>query len=129
MTYRLPTEQEWEKAAAWDPVEQHFYLYGVHRDTIGCSWCNYNNCGVGTTTEVGHYNGSNGTEDAKSYYGCYDMSGNVREWTYSDGTVAAWRGGHFTADSAGVMTTYRYSSDKNTRSDVTGFRCAMVVDE
>jgi formylglycine-generating enzyme required for sulfatase activity len=131
MTYRLPTEQEWEKAAAWDPVEQHFYLYGFHQGTIDCGWCNYLACGIGTTTEVGHYSGSGGTQNAKSYYGCYDMSGNVREWICNGGTSAYWRGGAFNDNSDVVATTYRPSSpaSKNTCVDYLGFRCVMVVDQ
>ncbi|MBI4578142.1 MAG: SUMF1/EgtB/PvdO family nonheme iron enzyme, partial [Planctomycetes bacterium] len=82
VTYRLPTEQEWEKAAAWDPAQQHYYIYGFHRDTIDCSWCVYNNCyGSAGPMPVGYLNGTGGRNDAKSYYGGYDMSGNVWEWT------------------------------------------------
>lgn len=128
MTYRLPTEYEWQKAAAWDPVEQYFYLYGFHSDSIGDSWCNYDNL-VGTTTEVGHYNGTGGTNDAKSYYGCYDMSGNVWEWTGS-----GWlRGGHYVENASWVQTTHRYDKSKpdymDDRLSELGFRCVMVVDE
>lgn len=128
VTYRLPTEQEWEKAAAWDPVEQHFYYYGFHSDTINCTYSNYNNC-VGTTTEVGRYNGTEGRQNAKSYYGCYDMTGNVREWTYDSSTSSHYRGGGFNDD--GVATTYYIPSylSKNSRYAVLGFRCVMVVDE
>jgi len=89
VNYRLPTEQEWEKAAAWDPVEQHYYNFGFHADNLSCDSCNYGFYGmgfpyswcIGTTTPVGHYNGTGGTNDADSYYGCYDITGNVSEWT------------------------------------------------
>jgi len=86
--YRLPTEQEWEKAAAWDPVEQHYYIYGFHRDAIDCNWCNYNTC-YGDPLPVGSFNGTSGKNDAKSYYGCYDMSGNVWEWTSGSGALVS----------------------------------------
>jgi formylglycine-generating enzyme required for sulfatase activity len=99
VTWRLPTEQEWEKAAAWDPVANHYYTYGFHQDTIACSWCVYNNCyvGQGGLMPVGYCNGTGGRNDAKSYYGCYDMSGNLTEWTSSmyDGTNRVIRGGHY----------------------------------
>ena len=129
MTYRLPTEQEWEKAAAWDPTELHFYSYGFHQDTIGCDWCNYSDCGIGTTTEAGYYNGSGDTQNAKSFYGCYDMTGNIREWTYYGTSYAYYRGGGF--NDGGVTTSYRPSSllNKDTRSSNVGFRCVMVVDD
>jgi hypothetical protein len=130
MTYRLPTEPEWEKAAAWDPVEQHFYIYGCHIDTgLNCDWCNYSDCGIGTTTEVGYYNGSGGTQNAKSFYGCYDMTGNVREWTYYGTSYAYYRGGGF--NDGGTTTYYRPSAllNKDTMSSNVGFRCVMVVDQ
>lgn len=80
--YRLPTEQEWEKAAGWDPVEKKLFIYGFHRDAIDNTWCNYN-APFGQIAPVGSFNGTGGKNDAKSYYGCYDMSGNVEEWTSS----------------------------------------------
>lgn len=78
-TYRLPTDQEWQKAGGWDPVLQKLWTYGCQRDSIDCSWCNYNNC-YGGTLPVGSFNGTGGKNDAKSYYGCYDMGGNIQEW-------------------------------------------------
>jgi Uncharacterized conserved protein len=84
-TFRLPTEQEWEKAAGWDPVLQKLWAYGFQSANADCSWGNSNSC-YGGTLPVGSFNGTGGKNDAKSYYGCYDMSGNVSEWTNS-GTV------------------------------------------
>jgi len=127
MTYRLPTEQEWEKAAAWDPVEQHYYKYGYHQDSvIDCSWCNWNGSAcISNTTEVGRYNGSNGTNDAKSYYGCYDMSGNVREFV--EGNIS--KGGGWSDGTTGNMVLYHvFDASGSTHADNLGFRCVMVVD-
>jgi hypothetical protein len=90
ITYRLPSEQEWEKAAAWDPIQRHYYAYGFHSDSIDPIWCNYGNS-YGGTTPVGYFDGTNGRGDGKSFYGCYDMSGNVIEWT-----VGLWlKGGYW----------------------------------
>ena len=94
--FRLPTEAEWEKAAGWDPVEQKHYRFGGHTD--GCGYncldgygANYWSSGdpfesgpQPLTTPVGYYDGTTHegypTQDAKSFYGCRDMSGNVWEW-------------------------------------------------
>jgi len=129
MTYRLPTEKEWEKAAAWDPVEKYYYLYGFHKDTVTSYLCNYFSSYIGTTTEVGHYDGSDGTQNAKSYYGCYDMSGNVREWILNTGTNARRRGGDFKSDGTVIQTSFLIAeTSKTDRDEVTGFRCVMVPD-
>jgi formylglycine-generating enzyme required for sulfatase activity len=85
LNYSIPTYYQWQKAAAWDPVEMRFYYYGCHLDSsIDCTWINYTPC-FGGTTPVGYFNGTGGRNDAKSYYGCYDMSGNVRELIYHSG--------------------------------------------
>jgi len=118
LNYRLPTEQEWEKAAGWDPVQHKFYAYAFQSDTIDCSNCNYNNC-VGSPTEVGSYNAH------KSYYGCYDMSGNLYEWTSSvyPGDTRFVRGGHWYSKYARhCQVTYRELFVASGRYGSIGFR-------
>jgi len=123
VNYRLPTEQEWEKAAAWDPVQQHYYIYGFHQDTISCPWCNYNNC-YGGPLPVGSFNGTGGKNNAYSYYGCYDMSGNVWEWTSSDYGADRilrsdfWYGGN-------CQSWYRYNIYPWIRDNTIGFRLVL----
>jgi len=128
-SYRLPTEQEWEKAAGWDPAEEHYYEYGFHSDVIDCTWSNYNNC-VGGPTVVGYYNGQGGRHDAKSYYGCYDMSGNLWEWTSSiySGDSRVIRGGAWYSYANYCRVAYRYGSNPTPRSNYLGFRLALDLE-
>ena len=128
LTYRLPTEQEWEKAAGWDPVEQHSYIYGCHSDTIDCTWCNYAGCGGGPTP-VGYYNGTGGRKDAKSYYGCYDMSGNLWEWTSSySGSDRVLRGGAWSDAASRCRVADRIYHTPSTRTNHFGFRLVLDLE-
>jgi len=95
--YRLPTEAEWERAAAWDPerptepVDLRHWIYAFMSDTLsGKNRANYHEnvnplrlSSYPQTSPVGYYNGVNGgTMDSRSPVGCYDMCGNVREWCH-----------------------------------------------
>ena len=126
--YRLPTEQEWEKAAGWDPVERKLYTYGYHQVTIDSTWCNYNNAYEGPLP-VGSFNGTGGKNDAKSYYGCYDMSGNVWEWTSSiydsSSNYRVLRGGSWGVNALLCRVACRNYSAPDFRGSSGGFRLVL----
>jgi sulfatase modifying factor 1 len=125
VTYALPSGPQWEKAAAWDPLETHYYTYGFHQDTIDSSWCNFN-FNVGAPTRVGWYNGTGGRQDAEGYYGCYDMSGNLWEWTSEAvGGNRVHRGGSWTNAAVNVQCDYRSPRSPSERIPDNGFRLVL----
>ena len=106
--YRMPTVDEWYKAAFYDPTKgkaddgDNYWDYAMRLDNLvdNSTSANYKDGDYATTqspnysqsinylTDVGSYS------DQDSYYGTFDQSGNVNEWTHSsDGELRIRRGG------------------------------------
>jgi formylglycine-generating enzyme required for sulfatase activity len=140
---RLPTEQEWEKAASWDEklAAKLEFPWGNTFERGKSSF------GLKTTSDVGKFTGA-------SPSGAMDMAGNVAEWVdayfqpYPNNTTTnsafgetnrVVRGGHFgSKTNENLKTTKRIyvpptvasgEDEEKLFAAAIGFRCAISADD
>lgn len=152
-TFYIPTEDEYYKAAYYSPIKggagtPGYYLYGTRSDsTPGNGWdgttalankdlanqVNYRPDSryavTGATSTIGAASNQNILTDvgafteSYSYYGAFDMSGNVYDWNDLDGVAAGSsrgrRGGFWSSGASDVSSAGRNSFDP---SDENNFR-------
>lgn len=129
MSFRLPTEAEWEFAAKGGVKSKH-YKYSGSNDVSSVAW--YDGNSDGKTHVVG--------AKSPNELGLYDMSGNVWEWCedewyFYDGTEIydyyyyepdrIRRGGSYMEEPKGVRVSYRWNLFPSYQFNNVGLRLAL----
>jgi len=140
-TWVIPSEDEWYKAAYYDPVNDCYYDYPNGTDDIPAEPTD------GTSTRVFNFGDDPywapdgpwdyftniGETTGHSPYGAYDMGGNVEEWTdtmdvpYYQYRVT--RGGHFTASEQQLRSSDYSPYGPDMDGARFGFRIAYIIPE
>jgi sulfatase modifying factor 1 len=146
--FYVPTANEWHKAAYYDPTLNGnaggYHVYGNGFDTTP-GIASADASGVGSAGGVGNFanyhsgadwNGQDGnvttvgTNGGASYYGAFDMSGNVYEWTDLTGAAGSTRelrNGGWINSAGPVSSSNRNVFDPAREGNSGGFRLASPV--
>ena len=145
-SYFLPTNNQWYKAAFYKGggTNAGYWDYATQSDTAPTA-VTAGTTGIGSAGNTGNFanysNGADwngqdgnvttvGTNGIASFYGAFDMSGNVNEWNDRTGAAGPFRllrGGGYASNSYFVSVDYEGLNPPEAGSEATGFRLASPV--
>jgi formylglycine-generating enzyme len=125
----LPSENEWYKAAYYNPAKSSYFQYPTSSNTAPTATAppglknsaNFNNS-VGHLTAVGAYSSSS------SPYHTFDQGGDLYQWDegVAAGSTRVIRGGAFSLIAAGLLDSSRGNAAPTTKGAIIGFRIASA---
>jgi len=137
---RLPSEAEWEKAACWNEDKQRKTIFPWGDEQPSKKHANLLESYLWNCSEIGSY------PSGKSHFGCYQMIGDVWEWTSSEfvgypgfktefseyndkwfTNQKVLRGGSFGTPMMSIRGSYRNFFRLDDRWLFSGFRCAEDI--
>jgi formylglycine-generating enzyme required for sulfatase activity len=145
-TVWIPTENEWFKAAYYDPTHMSgaggYWLHAnqsnsmTNNSPLVAGAANYFD-GDFAVTQSGSYSSSQNYltdagaygADSQNYYGINDMAGNVYEWndlTGTSGSLRVMRGGSSGSDANNLRSSRRFDLVPSVEGSSVGFRVASV---
>jgi formylglycine-generating enzyme required for sulfatase activity len=136
--YFIPSENEWYKAAYYNPSNGTYWTYTTQINTAPGNTlpdtgnnANYDNYNFATNTDdytdptnyltpVGAFSESPGP------YGTYDMGGDIWQWTEGniDNVNRVFLGGSWDNGSFGLVSSYQVNADPSVGFFTEGFRVA-----
>jgi formylglycine-generating enzyme len=142
-TWVIPTENEWYKAAYFNPGTSSYYQYPFSSSTAPTSAMpgstpntgNFINGSYAVTGSSGYSSTQNYLTDVRAYtasaspYGAFDMGGDVFQWNetlISSGSLRGLRGGSWDISTSFLSSPGRSGNNLSSEFNDIGFRVAVV---
>ena len=139
-TWVIPSEDEWYKAAYYDPETDTYSTYPNGSDDVPSEPTDSTTIREMNFGDDPYWNPDGGSREyftqigettGCSSYGVYDMGGNVEEWTdtFEPSNYRIMRGGGLFEGASALQTTHQNPADPTTEGDGFGLRIAYIIPE